>query len=274
VDLTGLQLPEPETLKRFQFAGGFFSKIKPAAEIRNVKWENLDFTGSKLKSLRLFSCRLTNCRFDRCQMEDLRVWDTTFKDCSFRGANLRDSALGPGMDSKRNIYLNVDFTETDLRGTNYNVALFEGCFFRNAKIKGIDFQTSAFVDCIFEGELNDVLFYSRGYEGEKYPANEMINVDFSRATLRYVGFRGLTLDKVRFPKDENHLVFRDVVGTLNRLIETLKRQGDEVAEQLVRYLDIDRKHISPNQAQAVINLQDLADTFGSEAVARLRDLLG
>jgi hypothetical protein len=140
-------------------------------------------------------------------------------------------------------------------------------------VEKLDFQTSTFANCVFEGELRDVLFYRRGFEGETFPANEMANVDFSRAKLHDVGFRGLTMDRVKLPEDADHIVIRNVPSTLDKLIAALKPQGDSLAKQLTAFLNIDRKWVVPNQAQKVINTQDLEETFGVEAVTRLRELL-
>ena len=273
IDLGGLELPEPSVVRRFQMRGIAMAEIDLGAVIQGAKWQNLDFTGSKLNGLRLFACELNNCHFDRCQLQDLRVWTTTFTECSFKGANLKKSALGGVQNGKRNIYSGVNFSGSDLRETVYKAAAFERCVFRDAKLVKIDFQTSTFNDCVFEGELRDVLFYRRGFEGEAFPPNEMANVDFSRAKLHDVGFRGLALDQVKLPQDADHIVIRNVAATLDKLIAALKPQGDTTAKQLIAFLNIDRKWIAPNQAQGVINSQDLAETIGVDGVNRLRELL-
>lgn len=271
-ELAAMELPEPAVQKRFNFFGVRFSRHSDVREIQGVHWRDLDFTGSKLPGLRLFNATVTNCRFDRCQLRDWRVWGTKFQNCSFRDTDLRDSALGAPLQEKRNIYSNVEFNRTDLRGTSYTAAVFQGCAFRQAKLKGIDFQTSAFVDCVFEGELNNVLFYRRGHEGEKFPPNEMINVDFTMATLRHVAFRGLTLEKVKLPETDPHIVFKNVAPTLAAAISKLKDQGDETALQVIKYLAIVSEEAGPTRKQHVLNLTDLSDTFGQEAVVRLREV--
>lgn len=273
VDLGGLELPEPSVVRRFQMRGVPIAEIDPGAIIHGAKWQNLDFSGSKLNGLRMFGCELSNCRFDRCRLQDLRVWSTTFNECSFAGANLRKAMLGGVQNGKRNRFSGVNFSNADLRETVYKAAAIERCVFRGAKLVKIDFQTSTFVDCVFEGELRDVLFYRRGFEGDAFPANEMINVDFSRAKLHDVGFRGLVLDRVKLPEDADHIVIRNVPTTLDKLIVVLKQQGDALGQQLAAFLNIDRKWVAPNQAQAVINVQDLAETLGDEGVNRLRELL-
>ena len=101
----------------------------------------------------------------------------------------------------------------------------------------------------------------------------MNNVDFSHAKLHNVGFRGLMLDRVKLPQDAEHIVIKNFAATLGKLIEALRQQGDQTAEQLIGFLNIDRKWLVPNQAQGVNNTQDLVRTIGEDGVNRLRDLL-
>ncbi len=272
-DLGGLELPEPSVVRQFHFQRVPVAEVESEACIQSSKWRNLDFTGSKLNGLRLFGCDLSNCRFDRCQLRDFRVWATNFSECSFTGANLRKAVLGGVQNGKRNSYSVVDFSDADLRETIYKAAAFERCIFRNAKLQKIDFQTSTFENCVFEGELRDVLFYRHGFEGDAFPENEMINVDFSGAKLHDVGFRGLALDQVKLPEDAEHIVIVNVVATLDKLISALKQQNDTIAMKLTAFLNIDRKWIAPNQAQKVINTQDLVEIVGVDGVHRLRELL-
>jgi len=273
IDVRGLELPDPSAVRQFKFKEYLMSEIVPGAIVRGAKWEDLDFSGSKLNGLRFFNCELNNCRFVQCQLQDLRIWSTTFRECSFEGAKLRRAALGGVQEGKRNIFSEVDFSDADLRETAYKAAAFEGCIFRNARLEKVDFQTSTFVECVFEGELRDVEFYRRGFQGEAFPANEMVNVDFSRAKLHAVAFRGLTLDRVNLPADADHIVIRDVAATLDRLLSALKQQGDTTAKKLAAFLNIDREWIPPDQAQKAINTQDLARVTGVEGVRRLRELL-
>ncbi|HUN62018.1 MAG TPA: pentapeptide repeat-containing protein [Candidatus Sulfotelmatobacter sp.] len=274
VDLAGLVLPATRVVRQFQFDGVPITESTPGTVIQAAKWTNLDFTGTKLKSLGLYGCELTNCVFDRCLLQDIGVWATAFRECSFRKANLRNSGLGGVQNGKRTIYSGIDFSEADLRDTSYQAAAFERCVFRNAKLEHIDFDSSTFADCVFEGELRDVIFYRRGFKGDCFPPNEMRNVDFSRAKLHALGFRGLTLDQVKLPDDAEHIIIRNVGSTVNRLIGTLNQQGDATAKKLIAFLSIDKEWRPPNQVQMVINTADLAETVGDEGVERLLKLLG
>jgi len=267
IDARGLELPEPTVLRRFQFHGAAITATD-ASIVHGVKWRNLDFTGSKLAGLRLMHGFVENCRFDDCNLQGVRIWATSFRDVSFKGANLRGSVLGGVHEAVRNTFVGVDFSDSDLSASTYEAAAFEHCVFSNAKLVKIDFQTSTFADCRFEGELDDVLFYRRAFNGEKYPPNEMVNVDFSRARLKHVGFRGLVLDRVQLPNDDEHLVLKNFAVTLDQMLAALQRQSDPIAEKLAAFIGIKRKWAVLNQAQGFIHLPDLADLVGGEGVKR------
>ncbi len=267
IDIRGLELPEPSVLRQFQFHGVAIAEVDSGI-FHGVKWRNLDFSESKLAGLRLMLGLVENCRLDSCDLQGVRFWVTSFRDVSFKGANLRSSVLGGTHEGVRNTFFEVDFSKANLSGTTYEAAAFERCTFSNAKLTKIDFQSSTFKDCRFEGELNDVLFYRHGFKGKKYPPNEMVNVDFTGAKLRGVGFRNLVLDRVHFPNDDEHIVIRDFPRSMDQVIEVLNQLNDATAKKLIALIQIDREWRPPNQAQGVINLSEMAEVVGAEGVKR------
>lgn len=273
IDLRNLELPDPSVVRKFQFHSIPFAEIQPGAVFRNVKWQNLDFSNSRLQGLRFFDGEIENCRFDNCQIQGLRWWGMKISNTNFTGANLQKSALGGVYEGKRNSYCRVDFTRTDLRQTAYIAASFDHCVFRDAKLEKVNFQTSTFRDCRFEGDVVGVTFYSRGFEGEAYPANEMINVDFRRANLRNVEFRGLTLDRVQLPTDDDHIIIRNYRVALDKAIAALQQRNDMSSRKLKAYLGVYRKWAVPEQVQGVLNLNDLLEIGGTEGMNRARELL-
>jgi pentapeptide repeat protein len=273
VDLGGIALPDIAVLRRYQTDIADVAEVKPGAVIRGRKWQDLDFTGSKLNGIRLFDCEVQNCLFDECQLEDFRVWSSSFSETSFRSANLRKAALGGVQDGRRNSFEMADFSKADLRQSVYTAASFDRCIFRNAKLVKVDFQTSAFSNCEFEGELREVIFCRRGFRGDAFPANEMTNVDFSQATLHFVEFRGLDLDHVRFPDDTQHIIIKNYVPTLDRMIEALRLEDDPGFNRIRGYLESCRKWAGPKQVQGVINVEDLKEIAGEEAVKRVLHMI-
>jgi len=281
IDLSGLNLRKPQALESWQTALANVTRIEPNGIFRDTVLRDLDLTASKLLSIHFIGCEISNCCFDDCEMEDFRIYATTTRDSTFRRANLKETALGAASiqgpyQRKRNSFIGVDFSQADLRKTSYVAAAFEGCFFRNTKLSNIDFGTTSFKDCIFEGELRQVRFwrsdlFARGYPESAFPPNEMVGIDFSNAKLRDVEFRGLSLDRVRLPDDAAHIMINDFPGVLDKLISVFRQQGDETARSLVAFLGVYRKWTVPN-ARGVLNKQDLAD-IAPDAVERVVGLL-
>lgn len=271
--LQGLQAPPVEVLEDHRSAVGSIKHVA-APTLRNAGWQSLDFTGCKLDSLRFFDCELTNCVFDSVQFKDLRLWGNVLTECSFRGASLRSAALGGVRNGKRNRFVNIDWSNADLRRTAYEAADFIDCQFSNAKLEDINFQSSTFLNCVFRGELRDVTFNGSGLQREAGAGRELQNVDLRGAVLRSVEFRGLVLDGVQLPEDDMHLIFRDCVHVLDTALATLSLRDDVTARKLLAYVGVIRKWIAPAQVQAVVNLEDLREVIGDDGPARFLEAVG
>ncbi len=274
IDLTGLQLPEPAVVGRRHTSVADVAQIEPNATVRGARWRDLDFSGSKLNGLRLFDCEIHNCRFDNCQLRDLRIWSTKITGTSFLRSDLQGAALGGVESGRRNLFAEVDFSNADLRRTSYTAAAFQGCLFHNTKLDKVDFQTSTFSRCRFEGELNEVLFYRQGFKGEAFPPNDMIDVDFSGAKLRYVEFRGLALDRVHLPDDREHVILENYAAVVDNLLAFLKEQSGTSSKKLAGYFGVMKKWTPPDRTRGVISLLDIADLAGADGVRQVREFLG
>jgi hypothetical protein len=266
IDLRGLHIADPHVTKKIKTKIADVEILGGLTTIRKSNWRAIDFSSSQLSGLRLFGCNIDDCVFDECRFGDLRVWGSDFKDVSFRHANLRGAVLGGVVEGRWNKFHNVDFSFADLRGTNYEAAEFVGCTFKSTKLDNVDFESTTFTDCCFEGELREVLFYRHGFRGESYPPNEMKRVDLSRAKLRWSEFRGLDLDEVRFPEGEDHLVVRNFPQLLETLISILKEKSDLGSKALAAVLAHKRKWLGSKQNMGVFNKDDLLETAGDEGL--------
>ena len=281
IDLTGLKLPQPPILERWQTPLASVERFEPNATFYNTTLENLDFTGSNLPAIHFSECEIRNCCFDQCNLQGLRLRASVVRESSFRGADLRGTPLGVAAVTgpwagKRNCFFNVDFSGADLRDTVYVAAAFRNCDFSHAKLQKIGFGTSTFEDCRFRGELREVRFWrsdllTRGYPENAFPNSEMLNVDFSHAQLRDVEFRNLTLAAVKLPNDEDHIVLDDFPDVLDMLIQMLARQNDQTARILIAWLGAFRRWAVPG-ARGVLNKRDIAE-IEPEALEHLLELL-
>lgn len=197
VDLRGLVAPRPTVVGRHVTESAEVTKLGGLIEIRGAHWKGIDFSGARLGSLRLLDSTIEDCSFEGARCQDWRMWGTTVVKTSFRSADLRQAALGGVDNGKRNSFREVDFTKADLRQTVYVSCDMIGCTFVDCKLSKVDFQGTVFVNCRFEGELDEVLFYRQAFRGEAFPGNEMKGVDLRRAKLRHVEFRGLNMSDVQ-----------------------------------------------------------------------------
>jgi uncharacterized protein YjbI with pentapeptide repeats len=163
----------------------------------------------------------------------------------------------------------VDFSGADLRDTAYDAANFTDCTFRKAKLRKVEFVGSVFVDCTFEGVLDETTFAKHGRSEPKSPPNEMKGVDFRRAVLRSVVFRGMDLEDVKWPEGGDHLIIHDDVETLDRAISVMSASPDLRARALAAYLGGYRRHVGLNQKIGVLNVAEIAHLAGQEAADEL-----
>ncbi|HWL86727.1 MAG TPA: pentapeptide repeat-containing protein, partial [Polyangiaceae bacterium] len=272
IDLRRLAAPEPSLVRQYVAAQAHVTEMGDLVVLRGIVWTGMDFSKAQLVSLRFMDSRIEDCRFDGAKCQDWRIWGTNIVDTSFRGADLRKSALGGIDGGKRNAFERVDFSEADLRQTAHVSSDMTGCQFVRTKLAKVDFQGTVFTDCLFEGTLNEVLFYRHAFRGEAFPANEMNGVDLRRTKLVHVEFRGLDMNSVAWPEDAEHVVLDDYPATLDRWLTALKARTDLPSKQLAVILGMKRKWAGPNQHRGVVSYAELRDIGGEPVVKALLDL--
>jgi len=243
-------------------------------EYRNQRLNNVDFSGQRLDHLRFFDCTLTHCSFDHATCRDLRMWGTTLCDCTFSETDLRDSALGGIQNGKCNRFERVQFQGTDMRGTAYTSAEFTNCCFDHVKLAKVDFQGSRFKHSIFRGELQEVLFYDHGFQGEAFEPNRMENVDLSGAQLRWVEFRRLDLETTVLPSDEDHIIIPNYPAFLDYALRELQGATSLPDRVLLTRFQMSKKWLAPRRRVGIFNRLDFLERpEGNETISRLTYLL-
>lgn len=265
-DLRGLRAPDPVALKTYETERSSVTVLGLKSVARNIAWRDLDFSGARINGLRLFHADLANCVFDDCQLQDLRIWATQVRGGSFRRADLRKAVLGGVSHGQLNAFEGVNFSGADLRQTIYKAARFVDCDFSGVRIEKINFNVTRFVRCRFAGELRSVQFYHHDLRGEPFPVNDMEDVDLRAADLRLVEFRHLDLERVMLPENEQHLIVRNYVDTLDRLIAIMRIRGDEPSACIAAILEMKRKWAAPGQKRGVLSLKDLVE-LGDQGAA-------
>jgi len=129
------------------------------------------------------------------------------------------------------------------------------------------------MDCSFEGELREVCFNQRAFGGTALPPNEMLRVDFTCACLRSVEFRGLDLNDVSFPTDEDHILLKDYPQSLDRLLQGLRGRIEMASKKLAAYLGVYRKWAGQGQRQGVLNKNDLLEIGGEDGLRVVLEMI-
>ena len=160
-----------------------------------------------------------------------------------------------------------------LRETAYTSAEFLGCVFRNAKLVKVDFPGSVFEDCTFEGQLREVLFYDRGFDGKDLPPNEMLRVDCKHAEFDYVEFRRLNLETIRFPEGDD-CIHSDVFPILlAAFVGELKKKNDTPSRMLAAGLGNKQKWLGPNQHRGVFGKKHILLVGGQQNLDLLLEII-
>lgn len=271
IDLRGLPLPRPEALNTFQKAGWVVQELGGLLKFEGVRLENLDLSQSQLEGCRFIRSAISNCRFDQARCQDWRLWAVEVTNSSFVGADLRKAVLGAWYEGRGDTYRRVTFSGANLRSIVCPAATFIDCDFGTAQLAKVDFQSSSFVRCRFAGLLREVIFYDHGFKTGKPEANPMEDVDFSDAELRMVEFRRLNLDRVTFPRSDDHLIVRNYRCVLERAVREL--QEDARWKGLRAVIEHRLKWAGPRQEVGEFNRRDLLEAGGEAEAEFAADLL-
>ena len=90
--------------------------------------------------------------------------------------------------------------------------------------------------------------------------------DFSHVHFRYVEFRRLNLETVKFPESDEHIVIDDFPRVLDGMLAALKQRNDDASKRLYSHLAFKKKWLGPNQKRGVLVKQDIRAASGQEGL--------
>jgi hypothetical protein len=269
-DLRGLCAPQPTPFASIRVGERDYALSRPRVTVADARVGAVDFSGADLDFVTFDGCDISDCKFEKTLCRNGTFQGTSVRNTTFESADLRDAALGTvASNGRRNAFLDVDFTRTDLRGTIYGSVDFTRCRFDRCKLKRVSFDGAVFVECAFLGPLTDVEFRrtSSGYRNA--PVNDMINVDFAGARLMDVRFAELDLDSVTWPQNTDHLIVDNYREVLKRVLERLEGSTDALSRVMTTVLESDLRWASPNQRVGCVSRWDMD---GDEGFARFKEL--
>lgn len=158
-----------------------------------------------------------------------------FTDCLFENMNIQDACFGLGKEKTK--YVNCVFDNSIISARTPGIVKFEGCSFRNVKIKEMFCVDVEMVNCVFSGELESGNFVGmRSRTDGTMGINEYRNNDFSELLLKDVGFMGVDLTLQKLPSGKDFLVIHDLHSFLVRVEDEAKKLADKNLSQSIRNL--------------------------------------
>jgi uncharacterized protein YjbI with pentapeptide repeats len=231
--------------------------------LKKMKWENIDFSYANFNHMLLLDSVVENVIFDGIDGTEFTIYSSTFRNCRFTKANLNYSGFG----AHGGLYENVVFDQATFKQARFDCPVFSHCAFLNCKLGGVDFDASHFVHVRFTGKVTNVWFRGQAaYESDLakhkkagHGLNPMI-VDFSDAVLRLVTFSDYCdLSRVRFPRDEKHILFTNWYNVLMEVDKRADKEFDtpEMRQNARKFAYIFEDH-ARQQEMMLINVDDMS----------------
>jgi uncharacterized protein YjbI with pentapeptide repeats len=274
VDLRGIVFPEPHLGREFMAVGYRMTLTSGMTQFHGARWEGLDLSHAHMTEVKFHYCGIADCRFDGADCQGFGAWDTTIESSSFVGSDLRRAGFGKGKKRRGNVWRGLDLSGTDLREAAIEAVTIERCDFSNAQLDGVHFLRCTLANCTFGGRLFETVFDGREWrpdiDGDPRPAPpEMRRMDFHRAEMELVVFKGYRLDDVTFP-DEVRII-RRYQAVATRVLEILTGNFSQEAEVLAAVIENSLRGRFRDEDAAVFNRRDWLHLggMGSQALADL-----
>jgi hypothetical protein len=150
--------------------------------------------------------------------------------CDFRNARIEGGTLGGGLLPSE--YVECNFDNVYMRRVVPGRATFVRCSFRHVNIYDLIFVEAQFIDCVFSGLLEGVVFSATPWEVDSdlgRTVNEYRKNDFSQCRMTDVAFRGgIDLDGQILPQDPDYVVLKNANESVGRAREEIERWPREV----------------------------------------------
>lgn len=209
IDLRGISFPKKHT--EYNHKGKYIKQVVESLQFRNAVFENIDFSYSDLQHIKLYNCRFLNCIFNHVNAEQWVCINCDFENIVFKNTRLSYSLLNIRSGKFSGTFQNVQFINSQLNETRFSFPIFNNCLFDNCNLYAADFDGSRFINTKFIGTVNNPLFRKHSCKEFKPNlffnridkssfVNEMKEVDFTAAILKYVTFSDdLDITLCKFP---------------------------------------------------------------------------
>ncbi|RZJ20170.1 MAG: pentapeptide repeat-containing protein [Acinetobacter sp.] len=199
IDLRGISLPK-EYERFFNYKTSKYIKwVDKSIKFKSCKLDNIDFSYSDIQATSWEKCSFIACLFYQVDARTITFTACDFQDVIFKNTRFSYGYLNIRSGKLSGSFKNVSFIKSQFSETLFSFPIFDSCLFEDCNFYAADFDGSRFSNTKFKGVLNCPWFRKHA-KNEFEPnyffnridkikfSNEMLNVDFSEATLEYVGF--------------------------------------------------------------------------------------
>ncbi|RZJ19907.1 MAG: pentapeptide repeat-containing protein [Acinetobacter sp.] len=199
VDLRGISFPKEyneffnyKTSKYIKWADG-------SLKFEESKLQNIDFSYSDIQVTTWEKCSFIDCLFYQVDARTITFIACEFLNVIFKNTRFSYGYLNIRKGKLSGSFKNVSFIKSQFSETRSSFPIIDNCLFEDCNFYAADFDGSRFSNTKFKGVLNcpwfrkhsknefEPNYFFNRIDKSKF-TNEMLNVDFSEATLEYVGF--------------------------------------------------------------------------------------
>lgn len=257
---------------KWDFRGIEF-EFREFKRIKGCNFKDVDFSYCSFDQLWLEKNTFENCLFNNSSFKGVPEIGNDFTNAVFSETDFTKAILG--YDGSR--YVNCNFINVKMKGTDFIRAEFDDCNFINCKLRKIDFNASSFNNCTFEGSLDEVWFRG-GFptlmkleeEFGKPRPNKMLNVDFSKSSFYAVEFTDFCdLTTVKLP--ENVYYFPEWAKIFNEFEKRLAEWDEKDQKEGEIFADVFRVHVN-TQPDNIIDRAYVDKSFGKKVMDTLLEI--
>ena len=166
-----------------------FSKLVLIEEtIQSKVYDECEFIDCIFIGCKFEKCRLLNCKFEKCDLSNIIPMNSEFRDVKF------NNCKAIGIDWTRAGKLKeLNFTECLVNYSNFRLLKLPKTVIRKCEVKDVDF---------IETDLKGSTFTANDFESSVFFKTDLSGVDFTHATNYTIDVNNNTLKKTRFSLPE------------------------------------------------------------------------
>lgn len=231
---------------------GFDFKKNEIRFIRNIVFENIDFSNCNFENVEFSKVTFRNCLFIDVKFILSRFEVCFVEDCKFQKAKFSYFII-ENIGDNCGWVKNSNFIESKLHNFKSLFPIIDNCSFENCDFLKCDFDGSRLSNCKFIGDIKNLVIggitygfhdpfwrFFRRFDPkkniDKY-SNKMINIDFAEANMFGVFFQNdVDITNCKFPKGEIYFEVYNIEKTYYSIRESVEKEWESITKSEALFL--------------------------------------